>query len=30
MLFGMDLLAGGVLTVDLVAGRWEWRERPGL
>lgn len=27
MLWGMDLLAGGVLTVDLVAGRWEWRTR---
>lgn len=27
MLWGTDLLAGGVLTVDLVAGRWEWRTR---
>ena len=27
MLWGMDLLAGGVLTVDLVSGRWEWRTR---
>lgn len=27
MLFGMDLLAGGVLTVDVDAGKWEWRTR---
>lgn len=25
MLFGMDLLEGGVLTVDMVKYRWSWR-----
>lgn len=25
MLFGMDLLSGGVLTVDMVHYSWEWR-----
>ena len=24
MLFGMDLMAGGILRVDLVKGRWSW------
>lgn len=26
MLYGMDLLKGGVLTVDMVRGRWRWVE----
>ena len=25
MLFGMDAMAGGVLTIDMVRGTWEWK-----
>lgn len=28
MLFGMDLMAGGILKVDLVKRTWEWRLMP--
>jgi hypothetical protein len=28
MLIGMDALEGGVLTVDLVQGEWNWRAIP--